>query len=169
VADVQSAINPRVRVVEKPLAELKPADYNPRTISAEALRGLTASIKRFGNVQPIVWNKRTGNVVSGHQRLRVLAAAGATVTDVVVVDLDETEERALNVTQNNPHISGEFTADLQPLLDTLEPMGAEVLAELRLDGLREIPAFDPTSGDDQPSLDEKKHVTCPECGHDFTP
>ena len=41
------------------IAELTPADYNPRTISEAALKGLAASIDRFGLVQPIIWNKRT--------------------------------------------------------------------------------------------------------------
>ena len=36
------------------LGQLKPAGYNPRTISAEALEGLTASIAKFGCVEPIV-------------------------------------------------------------------------------------------------------------------
>ena len=128
-------IGPPPEIRRLPLTSLKPAGYNPRTMSAEARRGLEASMARWGCVQPIVWNKRTGNVVSGHQRLTVLQKHGASETDVVVVDLDDTEERALNVSQNNPHIAGEFTADLQPLLDTREPMGVEALAELRLDEL----------------------------------
>ena len=41
---------PRMQIETKQLADLKPADYNPRTISDEALEGLTASVKRFGLV-----------------------------------------------------------------------------------------------------------------------
>jgi len=120
-----------------PLSSLKPAGYNPRTISDEALKGLAASIAKFGLVQPIVWNKRTGNVVSGHQRLSVLQQQGAVDTDVVVVDLDDIDEKALNVTANNPHISGQFNEELQPLLDELEPLCDE-FEGLRLDELEKI-------------------------------
>lgn len=76
------------------VADLNDADYNPRTITEAALRGLGASLERFGLVQPIVWNERTGNVVAGHQRLRVLRAEGVERTTVVVVDYSESEERA---------------------------------------------------------------------------
>ena len=56
------------------VADLTGAPYNPRTISDEAMKGLSASIERFGLVQPIVWNRRTERVVGGHQRLKVLVA-----------------------------------------------------------------------------------------------
>jgi ParB-like chromosome segregation protein Spo0J len=64
---------------------------------AAAMAGLSKSIERFGNVQPIVWNQRSGFVVGGHQRLKVLRANKVKTTEVVVVDLDEKEERALNI------------------------------------------------------------------------
>lgn len=84
------------------IADLRPANYNPRAISPAALSGLQASLKRFGLVQPIVVNKRTGNVVGGHQRIKALADLGETEADMVVVDLSEIEEKALNITLNNP-------------------------------------------------------------------
>lgn len=49
---------------------------------------------------PVVWNERTNRVVGGHQRLTVLENEGETETDVSVVDLDETQERQLNVALN---------------------------------------------------------------------
>ena len=119
------------------LSELKPSDYNPRTISTEALAGLSASIERFGMVQPIVWNKRTGNVVGGHQRLKVLLEKGIAETDVVVVDLDDNDEVALNVTLNNPTIQGEFIKETGGLLRSLEGQLGDAFKELRLDDLRE--------------------------------
>lgn len=98
-----------MKIIKKKLSELKPAEWNPRSIPDEALKGLEESINRFGLVEPIVWNKRTGNVVGGHQRLKVLERQGVKSTDVVVVDIPESDEKALNVTLNNPHITGQFT------------------------------------------------------------
>jgi DNA modification methylase len=117
------------------IADLKPAPYNPRRIAPEAMAGLSRSIERFGNVQPIVFNRRTGFVVGGHQRLKVLQAKKVKTVDVVVVDLDEKEERALNIALNNPHIAGEFTADLQGLLDQIRADDAALFADLRLEEL----------------------------------
>ena len=99
-----------------PIQELAPAPYNPRAISPEALAGLRGSVERFGLVEPVVWNRRTGHVVGGHQRLKVLQQLGENETQVVVVDLEEAEEKALNVALNNPAIAGEFTADIHVLL-----------------------------------------------------
>jgi ParB-like chromosome segregation protein Spo0J len=39
------------------IANLKPAPYNARRIDAAAMAGLSQSIARFGNVQPVVWNR----------------------------------------------------------------------------------------------------------------
>jgi DNA modification methylase len=119
------------------LAKLTPAPYNPRTITPEAARGLRASIRRFGLVQPIVFNSRTKRVVGGHQRIDALRSLGKAEAQVVVVDLPESEEKALNVTLNNPAIAGEFTDDLQAILTELSADAEIEFEELRLDELLE--------------------------------
>lgn len=93
-------------VEKKKLSDLKPAAYNPRKISKEQLDRLKMSIEEFGVVEPVIWNKRTGNVVGGHQRLKVLTARGDKETEVVVVDLEPSKEKALNLALNK--ISGEW-------------------------------------------------------------
>ena len=47
-----------------------------------------------------MWNIKTGNVVGGHQRLKVLRDLGATSIDVQVVSLPLVEEKALSVALN---------------------------------------------------------------------
>jgi DNA modification methylase len=119
------------------VATLKPAPYNPRRIAPAAMAGLTKSLERFGDVQPIVWNKRSGLVVAGHQRLKVLKSKKISQTRVVVVDLNECDEKALNVALNSSHIAGEFTADLQALLDAIRRDDEVLFAELRFAELLE--------------------------------
>lgn len=109
-----------MNIQTKKLSDLKPAAYNPRVITKRALAGLTASLDRFGNVQPIVWNKRSGNVVGGHQRLKVLQAQGIDEVEVVVVDLDEIDERALNISLNHAGISGEFNHEVDAIIAALQ-------------------------------------------------
>jgi DNA modification methylase len=136
--DVTKRPQTEVRVME--LAALSPAPYNPRTISEEAARGLQASIRRFGLVQPIVWNRRTKHVVGGHQRINALKSLGKTEAQVVVVDVPETEEKALNLTLNNPAITGEFTDGLQEILAELAVSPGIEFEELRLDALLDLKA-----------------------------
>jgi hypothetical protein len=107
-------------VVKMRLDDLTPASYNPRKISVEAFQGLGKSISKFGLMIPLVWNKRTGNIVGGHQRFRYLLEQGEMETDVVVVDLTDNDEVALNVALNNTKIRGDFTVDVIGLLEKSE-------------------------------------------------
>lgn len=133
-----------MRILTKAVRELKGWDRNPRTISPAALAGLKASIEAFGLVQPIIWNERTNRVVGGHQRLSVLAQTGATETEVVVVDLPEDKEKALNVALNNPEISGVFTSGVVDMLDEIKAENERLYEELLLDALRsDIKVEDP--------------------------
>lgn len=80
---------------------------------------------KVGLVQPLVWNRRTGNLVGGHQRLSQLDALEGTRDyrlTVAVVDVDEVRERELNVLLNNADVCGEW--DLPKLKDIL---GTETL------------------------------------------
>jgi DNA modification methylase len=119
----------------RPIAKLIPFERNPRRMSDAALAGLKASIQNFGLVQPVVWNKRTGRVVGGHQRLKALAQLGHTHVDVLSVDLTPERELALNVALNNRHIEGEWSEELGPILKELEASAGAVFADLRFDAL----------------------------------
>lgn len=115
------------------VSDIQTASYNPRAITESALSGLKASTERFGLVQPIIVNKRTGNVVGGHQRLSTLDPASE--TDVVIVDLSESEEKALNATLNNPATQGHWTKDLSELLSQVSTEIPELSTDLNLDDL----------------------------------
>ncbi len=141
------------------LADLKAAGYNPRQISDEALEGLGKSLARFGVVQPIVWNRRTKTVVGGHQRLNVLECAGEKEVDVVVVDLGVAEEKALNVALNSPAISGEFTGELDTLLDDIQEHTPDVYDDLLLAELRQQPEEEEDTEEDEVPAAPKKPKT----------
>ena len=95
------------------ISKLNPAKYNPRKDlkpgDAEYEK-LKRSIEEFGYIEPIIWNKKTGNVVGGHQRLKILKSMGCTEVECVVLDLDSNKEKALNVALNK--IGGEFDIPL---------------------------------------------------------
>lgn len=96
----------------KRIADMNRAAYNPRVDlqpEDEEYQAIERSLKRHGLVQPIVWNRRTNTVVSGHQRLTVLEAQGETEVTVSVVDLDYIQEKELNVALNK--ITGEWDDD----------------------------------------------------------
>lgn len=97
------------------------ADYNPRVISEDARKRLRKMLAKHGLVQPLVWNRRTGNLVSGHQRLSALDSLERTQDyslQVAVVDLNEREEKILNVQLNNPSMQGDW--DMDKLIEMTE-------------------------------------------------
>lgn len=98
-----------MKLQKLPVEKLIPADYNPRKELGPGdaeFEKLTRSLSEFGYVEPVIWNKTTGNVVGGHQRLTALKHLGHTEVDCVVVELDETREKALNIALNK--ISGDW-------------------------------------------------------------
>ncbi|MHB8276378.1 MAG: ParB N-terminal domain-containing protein [Candidatus Humimicrobiaceae bacterium] len=107
-------------IIQKiPINKINPAKYNPRKdlqpgdLEYEKLK---KSIEEFDLVEPLVWNKQTGNLVGGHQRLKILIEQGIKEVDVSVVDLPESKEKALNLALNK--IQGEW--DLPKLKDLLQ-------------------------------------------------
>lgn len=115
-----------------PLAQLQAAPYNPRLSLRPGDAGwerLRRSLQEFDLVQPIVWNRRTGHVVSGHQRVEILRHDGVQAVNCVVVDLPLEREQALNVALNNRSIGGDW--DTGKLVDLLTE-------------LHDLPEFDAT-------------------------
>lgn len=178
--------------IRVPLAALAPDPRNPREMSDAARAGLGVSLEAFGELG-MVFNDRTGQWVSGHQRVERLHTAGAiecvrTGADSYIehpktgerfrvrfVDWDATKQRMANLAANNRHIAGDFTEDALAQLKELEDV--EGFADLQLDalekelaGMAEMPPpdFKPGDEDDQGRLDEKAPIECPKCHHVFT-
>lgn len=120
-----------MRIVRKKISDMERATYNPRIdlIPGDMeYENLRRSIKTYGMIIPVVWNERTNRVVGGHQRLTVLENEGETEVDVSVVDLDETQERQLNVALNK--VEGGW--DNEKLAELLTELGEEAtLTDLR--------------------------------------
>jgi ParB-like chromosome segregation protein Spo0J len=120
-----------VRVL--PIADLKPAPYNPRLVlkpTDRRYKKLAASLHEFGLVEPLVWNELTGHVVGGHARLAILRELGVAEVPVSVVRLTTARERALNVVLNNLEAQSRY--DPAKLADVLTELAE--LPELELTG-----------------------------------
>lgn len=105
------------------------AAYNPRVDLQPGdpeYEKLRQSIESFGYVEPIIWNERTGNMVGGHQRYKILVhEMGHTELDVSVVNLDDQQEKLLNIALNK--VSGRWDDEaLARLLDDLQVSGADL-------------------------------------------
>ena len=120
--------------------KLNPAPYNPRKDLKPGdpeYEKLKNSILTFGYVEPVLWNKRTGHIIGGHQRYKVLVEMGKSEFDCVVVDMDEENEKALNVALNK--VSGDWDKDkLMLLIEELQGVDFNI----------SLTGFDPAELDD---------------------
>ena len=162
-----------MRIEKLSFDKINPAKYNPRVDLQPGdpeYEKLKKSIEEFGFVEPLVWNQKTGNLVGGHQRFKILKELGYNEADVSIVDLDETKEKALNVALNK--IEGDW--DNEAL--------TEILQELETEGIMDLTGFDEEEVKDllndfeipeeEPEFDESveddvKTIICPECSHEF--
>ena len=92
--------------------KLIPAEYNPRKqlkAGDKEYEKIKRSIEEFGYVDPVIVNKDM-TIIGGHQRITVLQDLGYDEIDCVVIDIDKTKEKALNVALNK--ITGEWNKNL---------------------------------------------------------
>lgn len=94
------------------------APYNPRVLREGAQKRLKNKMNEVGLLTPLVWNKNTGNLVSGHQRLKQLDALEGYPKKkadyeliVAVVELESKTEKEMVVFFNNPSAQGEWNLD----------------------------------------------------------
>jgi DNA modification methylase len=87
-------------IEKKKISDLIPAPYNPRQSTAKQEKHLKESLEKFGLVEPIIFNKQTGYIVGGHFRVRELKKLGIKEIECVIVDLNEEDEKELNIRLN---------------------------------------------------------------------
>jgi ParB-like chromosome segregation protein Spo0J len=99
-------------------AELKPAEYNPRSLTKDEAAHLHDSLTRFGFVEPIVANSAPGRenvVIGGHQRLSIALAMGLKQVPVHFVSIPDVEkeiELNLRLNKNVGHWDADMLANL---------------------------------------------------------
>lgn len=131
-----------MKVVRKNIEKLKFAPYNPRKISKQEYNKLKKSIESFGLVDPLIWNKTTGHVVGGNQRLKVLKELGFEEVEVVELELDLETEKALNLALNK--ISGDWNMEmLRDILNNLDETLAELAGFTEYDLKKYLIKFEP--------------------------
>ena len=143
-----------MEITKMKLGELKIAPYNPRVMPKDVMDRLEKSIEKFGYIEPVIVNKRNNVVVGGNQRVAAMRRKTHKdqMIEVVVVDLDESHEKALNMALNKivgnwdePKISQLLKAIEQGDKDLLDVTGfseQEIKDMSLFDGDLERPNFD---------------------------
>ena len=165
---------------------------NPRTITEEQLAALLESMEKFGDLSGLIFNRKTGRTVGGHQRVKLLNApisvvkkySKPTKTGTVAegfvtlkgerfvyreVDWDEVTERAAMVAANK-HGGDWDDFKLKELLGSLKsddfPVTLTGFSEAELSKI--LATAQPPN--EFGKLDENipiQHV-CPKCGYKWS-
>ncbi len=86
------------------LKDLRYSEHNPRKTTKEQEQHLRDSLTKFGVVEPIVVNSyptRENIIVGGHFRVKELKKLGYKSVDCVMVNLNEDDEKELNIRLNS--------------------------------------------------------------------
>lgn len=143
-----------MKIENRRIIDLKPAEYNPRkalTPDDAEYQNIKRSIETFGYVDPIIINS-DGTIIGGHQRCTVLSDLGYEEVEVVVVDLNKQDEKALNVALNK--ITGEWdNLKLKDLLIELDLGDYDISVtgfnNKDLEELIELTDFEPEVSEDE--------------------
>lgn len=104
-----------VKVVDR--EKINETYYNPRIISEAAykqLKDYISDVNSGGLLDPLSWNERTGNLLGGHQRLRILDQlhrGKPYKLTVAACDMDEKEEVRGNIFLNNTSAQGTWDVE----------------------------------------------------------
>jgi ParB/Sulfiredoxin domain len=110
-------------IVNIPVGDLKPAEYNPRKISRQMLATLKKNIEEFGLVDPLVVNQDM-TIIGGHQRFKACLELGFAQVPCVILDLSKSKEKALNLALNK--VTGDWNkARLEKILKEIEDIDLE--------------------------------------------
>ncbi|EAC5079591.1 TPA: ParB N-terminal domain-containing protein [Listeria monocytogenes] len=171
-----------MNIQEVEVNKINPAAYNPRIDlqpGDNEYEKLKKSIEEFGYIDPLVWNKQTGNLVGGHQRFKVLLEENPEKLTVSVVDLDVNLEKALNVALNkieggwDDELLVQLLNDISTNSNNIELTGFEEKEISKLiEGMMQLPTNE--LGDfsnnelDLESFNENEFdCKCPKCGYVF--
>jgi len=157
------------------ISDLVPHIANPRKISKKELDMLKKSLNEFGDLSGIIWNKTTGRLIGGHQRLKVLPHDAEVIDGFIhvgnekftfrEVEWDEVKEGAALIAANKHGGEWDFKI-LTELLTDLDSHNVDMeLTGFSMEELQKLME----GPKEAPNEIQKKLVTCPSCQHVFDP
>lgn len=169
--------------VVRPLSSLIPDSRNANKGTVRGRAMLEDSLQEDGAGRGILLDKH-GNVIAGNKTLETAFENGFTevvivptdgkqlvATQRIDVDIDSPQGRRMGLRDNRvAQVDLDFDADV---LRSLQDDGVDLSALWDADELKDlgliVPDFQPVGIDEQGRLDQKKPITCPHCGKEFTP
>ena len=151
-----------------------PYSRNSRTHSVDQIKQIARSIQEFGFTNPVLLDANR-NLIAGHGRLEAARLLNIPqIPAITLPHLSDAQKQALRIADNRIALSaGWDDALLHTELGDLRDAGFDLALtgfdEMELSDMLDDPGFGPVGSDEQGRLDERAPVTCPHCGHSFSP
>lgn len=164
-----------LRPLVRPLADLAFMAGNAVDHPESQLAELSASLKQWGQLEPLVVNRRMKpTVIGGNGRLQAMLSLGWTHAAVTVVDVDEHQAKAISLALNRTSEGRKWNAHLEQMLAEvqaaplqLDPKLTDMLDALKKERKIGVQPIQQTGGGG-PATPSVKTVTCPKCQHEFS-
>ena len=149
------------------LSQIKPNPTNPRKIGKVEMERLVKSLQDFPEMLELreIIVDENNTILGGNMRYRALKQIGEKECIAkIVTGLTLDQKREFIIKDNSSF--GQYDMDALANLWSDLPLadwGVDIPADWGAP-----PNFEPGTEEDQSRLDEKKPITCPECGHVFT-
>ena len=156
-------IDPDIASLAVPIEDVKPWPGNPRQGDVGAM---SEGLKRFGQRKPIVVQKSSAMIVAGNHTWKAAKALGWKSIAVNVIAVDDGEAVAFALSDNR--IGDLASYDDAQLADLLKAVGEEGLPGTGYDADDVDALLKKLDPPDFPA-EEKAQITCPKCGHCWTP
>ena len=157
-----------LKIEQRAIEALIPYARNSRTHSDAQIAQSAASIREFGFTNPVLVDK-DGGIIAGHGR--VMAARKLGLKDVPCIalgHLTDAQKRAYVIADNKLALNAGWDEELLAVeFSDLLSEGFDLELTGFAPGETSTPDFAPGTEEDQGRLDQKKPVTCPNCGHEF--
>lgn len=162
-----------MKIETVPIGILIPWPGNPRKHGELDVAQIADSIKFYGWTSPILAQRGTNRIVAGHGRLEAAKVAGLKEIPVIYLDLTDQQATAYTVADNKlAELSRWDFPALKDILVGLDDGEFDLMKTgFNEDELKKLIDWEKntfTVDENQPRLDEKSKIKCPECGHEFT-
>lgn len=172
----QNSIDSQLETLSIPIDSVYPDPVNAKDHPEESIAGITASLKEFGQVKPIVVRKETMVICAGNGTWLAAKRLGWTHIAANVRDMDSLTATKLAIVDNRtPELGGwkkDVLDQLMPELSFDDPTLTEMMAKLDAELKAELPgqAEEPTAPEAFPNVDEKieTEYKCPNCAYSWS-
>jgi ParB-like chromosome segregation protein Spo0J len=121
------------KIVQFEIASLIEDPENARTHSERNISAIMDSLRTFGQVEPLVVQKKSGRVIGGNGRLQAMKLLGWRKADIVQIDIDDLKARELGIVLNRTsELAGWDWAKLTKSLEEISGSVGGILADIHV-------------------------------------